>query len=147
MTSLANERVAYFNGEILPESRVLIPFRDRGYKFGDAAFDVARTFGGKVFKLEALGAATRSEGTSAFESPTPRHARTLLNPLIEKAVKLNNQVKSAMIYPIAAIRNIPLAGARWFAEIAVKSRKWALIYVLVLFYCVPAFFAFLNRYL
>ena len=49
--SLANERVAYFNGEIMPESRVLIPFRDRGYKFGDAAFDVARTFGGKAFKL------------------------------------------------------------------------------------------------
>ena len=53
MTSLANERVAYFNGEIMPESRVLIPFRDRGYKFGDAAFDVARTFGGKLFKLKA----------------------------------------------------------------------------------------------
>ena len=52
-----------------------------------------------------------------------------------------------MIYPIAAIRNIPLAGARWFAEIAVKSRKWALVYVLVLFYGVPAFFAFLDRYL
>ena len=52
-----------------------------------------------------------------------------------------------LIYPIAAVRNIPLAGARWFAELAVKSRKWALIYVLVLFYGVPAFFAFLNRFL
>ncbi len=52
MVGLANERVAYFNGEIVPESRVLIPFRDRGFKLGDAVFDVARTFGGKPFKLK-----------------------------------------------------------------------------------------------
>ena len=52
MTALANERVAYFNGEIVPESRVLLPFRDRGFKLGDAGFDVARTFGGKAFKLK-----------------------------------------------------------------------------------------------
>ena len=52
MTALANERMAYFNGEIVPESRVLIPFRDRGFKLGDAVFDVARTFAGKPFKLK-----------------------------------------------------------------------------------------------
>ena len=31
-----NERVAYHNGQILPESEVLISFRDRGFLFGDA---------------------------------------------------------------------------------------------------------------
>ncbi|MFQ5958329.1 MAG: aminotransferase class IV [Alphaproteobacteria bacterium] len=51
MTYRANERVAWFNGEILPESQVLIPFRDRGFKFGDAVFDLARTFAGRPFKL------------------------------------------------------------------------------------------------
>ena len=60
---------------------------------------------------------------------------------------LFNLTGIVMIYPIAAIRNIPLAGARWFAELAVKSRKWALVYVLLLFYGLPAFFAFLDRYL
>ena len=60
---------------------------------------------------------------------------------------LFNLTGIVLIYPIAAIRNIPLAGARWFAELAVKSRKWALIYVLVLFYGLPAFFAFLDRFL
>ena len=60
---------------------------------------------------------------------------------------LFNVTGIVMIYPIAAIRNIPLAGARWFAELAVKSRKWALVYVLGLFYGLPAFFAFLDRYL
>ncbi|MDA1297149.1 MAG: aminotransferase class IV [Chloroflexi bacterium] len=46
------ERVAYFNGAIVPESEVRIPFRDRGFKYGDAVFDMTRTFGHRIFKLE-----------------------------------------------------------------------------------------------
>ena len=45
------ERIAYFNGSYVPESEVLIPFRDRGFVLGDAVLDTARTFGGKIFKL------------------------------------------------------------------------------------------------
>jgi branched-chain amino acid aminotransferase len=45
------ERVAYFNGKIVPESQVLIPFRDRSFKYGDGVFDMTRTFGGRIFKL------------------------------------------------------------------------------------------------
>jgi branched-chain amino acid aminotransferase len=52
MTALANERIAYFNGEYLPESQVRVPFRDRSWIYGDGVFDVARTFNGRVFKLE-----------------------------------------------------------------------------------------------
>lgn len=51
MTRNSNERMAWFNGELVPESDVRISFRDRGWLFGDTAFDVARTFGGKTFKL------------------------------------------------------------------------------------------------
>ena len=52
--AIANEgeRVAYFNGEIVPEAEVKVPFRDRGFKYGDAVFDMTRTFGHKIFKLE-----------------------------------------------------------------------------------------------
>jgi len=46
------ERVAYFNGKIVPESQVLIPFRDRSFKYGDGVFDMTRTFGGRIFKLK-----------------------------------------------------------------------------------------------
>jgi branched-chain amino acid aminotransferase len=53
MAELANERVAYYNGEIRLERDVLIPFRDHGFKFGDAAFDTLRSFGHRIFKLEA----------------------------------------------------------------------------------------------
>lgn len=52
MTSLGNQRVAYFNGQILPENEVRVSFRDRGYKYGDAVFDMTRTFGHKVFRLK-----------------------------------------------------------------------------------------------
>ncbi len=51
MTELGNERVAYFNGEILPESRVAISFRDTGFLYGDGVFDTTRTFGHKPFRL------------------------------------------------------------------------------------------------
>jgi branched-chain amino acid aminotransferase len=52
MTVRQNERVAYFNGKIVPESEVVIPFRDRGFLFGDAVFDTARTFAHKPFRLK-----------------------------------------------------------------------------------------------
>ena len=47
-----NQRVAYFNGRIVPEREVVLPFRDRGFKYGDAAFDMTRTFRGTPFKLK-----------------------------------------------------------------------------------------------
>ncbi len=52
MTQRTNERVAYHNGEIKPESRVLVSFRDRGFTLGEAVFDTARTVRHKPFKLE-----------------------------------------------------------------------------------------------
>jgi len=45
------DRIAYFNGRYVPEREVLVPFRDRGFKYGDAVFDTTRTFGHRVFKL------------------------------------------------------------------------------------------------
>src|SRR4029077_4511359 len=52
MSDRSNDRVAYFNGKILPEREVVIPFRDRGFKYGDAAFDMTRTFHGRAVKLK-----------------------------------------------------------------------------------------------
>ena len=50
--SLPNERVAWFNGNFVPESEVLIPFRDGGFLRGDAVFDMTRSFNGAAFRLE-----------------------------------------------------------------------------------------------
>lgn len=52
MSSFANERIVYFNGEYIPESQALVPYRDRSFLFGDGAFDLTRTFKHRIFKLE-----------------------------------------------------------------------------------------------
>jgi branched-chain amino acid aminotransferase len=49
--ALTNERVAWFNGKIVRESEVMIPFRDQGFLRGDAVFDMTRSFNGKAFRL------------------------------------------------------------------------------------------------
>ena len=52
METRANERCVYLNGAFLPESRALLSFRDSGFVYGDCVFDTARTFKGKIFRLE-----------------------------------------------------------------------------------------------
>src|SRR5712691_2114354 len=49
--ALTNERVAWFNGKMVRESEVMIPFRDQGFLRGDAVFDMTRSFNGKAFRL------------------------------------------------------------------------------------------------
>jgi branched-chain amino acid aminotransferase len=41
----------WFNGAIVPEREARVPFRDRGFLYGDAVFDTTRTFGHRIFKL------------------------------------------------------------------------------------------------
>jgi branched-chain amino acid aminotransferase len=50
--SIPNQRTVYLNGQYIPENEAMIPFRDRGVKYGDAVFDTTRTFGHKIFKLQ-----------------------------------------------------------------------------------------------
>src|SRR5471030_87778 len=49
---LSNQRIAWFNGKFMPEGQVMIPFRDRSWKYGDGAFDMTRTFEGAPFRLK-----------------------------------------------------------------------------------------------
>jgi sodium-dependent phosphate cotransporter len=60
---------------------------------------------------------------------------------------LFNVSATLLIYPFPKIREIPLNAARRLAAIAVNSRRWALIYVLVLFYGVPLLFATIDHFL
>lgn len=52
MTIRANERVAWFNGDFMPEREVRIPFRDSSWVYGDGCFDMARSFSHRLFKGE-----------------------------------------------------------------------------------------------
>ena len=49
---MATERVAYVNGEMVPESEAVISIRDRGFLQGDAVFDTTRTFRHRIFRLD-----------------------------------------------------------------------------------------------
>ncbi len=50
--NLSNVRVAWFNGTFMPENEVRIPFRDSSWLYGDGAFDMTRSFNGKLFKVK-----------------------------------------------------------------------------------------------
>jgi branched-chain amino acid aminotransferase len=45
--------ITYVNGQYVPHERAVVSVDDRGLIFGDAVFDIARTFGGVPFKLDA----------------------------------------------------------------------------------------------
>ncbi len=60
---------------------------------------------------------------------------------------LFNLTATLLIFPFRRIRNIPLEAARRLARVAIRSRRYALLYVVLLFYGVPALFAFLNQHL
>jgi sodium-dependent phosphate cotransporter len=56
---------------------------------------------------------------------------------------LFNISATLLIFPVERIRNIPLRAAERLASVAVASRRWALLYVIILFYGIPALFAVL----
>jgi branched-chain amino acid aminotransferase len=44
--------IAYVNGEYVPHGEAVVSIDDRGLMFGDAVFEITRTFGGVPFKLD-----------------------------------------------------------------------------------------------
>jgi sodium-dependent phosphate cotransporter len=58
---------------------------------------------------------------------------------------LFNLVGILLFFPIAALREIPQGGSRWLASVAEKSPGWAVLWVIALFYGLPAGLAFLAR--
>jgi sodium-dependent phosphate cotransporter len=58
---------------------------------------------------------------------------------------LFNVMGTAIIYPFAAVRAIPLRLAESLADIAVRSKSVAIGYTVLMFYGIPALFAFLTR--
>ncbi len=55
-----------------------------------------------------------------------------------------NLAGTVLIYPVAAVRQLPLTAARKLADVAVDSKALAILYVVLLFYALPAFIAFIT---
>lgn len=60
---------------------------------------------------------------------------------------LFNLSGTLLVYPIPVIRELPLRAAQRLADVAADSKVKAIIYVVTLFYLLPAAFAWLNRFL
>lgn len=60
---------------------------------------------------------------------------------------LFNLTGGVIIFPVRAIRRIPVAGAEWLAGFTARSRRWALLYVFGVFYGIPALLVFLYSQL
>jgi len=57
---------------------------------------------------------------------------------------LFNVTAVGLIYPVESIRNLPLKAARKMADVAASSKAMAILYVVLLFYGIPALFAVLG---
>ena len=49
---MSQQRVSYVNGTLVPESQASISILDLGLLFGQAVYDVERTYRGQIFRLE-----------------------------------------------------------------------------------------------
>ncbi len=87
------ERVAYFRGKIVPESQVLISFRDSSAIHGEGVYDTARTFDGRIFKLgEHLDRLWRSMRYLRIEPPVSfQELEEISNEVARRNVAICNQ--------------------------------------------------------
>lgn len=84
--------MAYFNGEWAPWSQVTIDPNDRGFIGGDEAFDVARIFDGKSFRMkEHLDRLYRS---LTYAHIDPGLTKQEMTDISEKVVTRNEDVRS-----------------------------------------------------
>lgn len=60
---------------------------------------------------------------------------------------LFNVTGTLLVYPFEPIRQIPMRAAQRLADVAARSKRWAILYVVLLFYGIPMLFAALNEFI
>ncbi|HSO18731.1 MAG TPA: D-amino acid aminotransferase [Desulfosarcina sp.] len=78
--------LAYVNGKITPIENAMVSIEDRGYQFGDGAYEVVASYEGRLFMLEAhLDRLERSLRELAYD-PVPREGiRAAIGELLERS--------------------------------------------------------------
>lgn len=67
------ERLVWLNGAFVPEAEAALPIRDLGLIYGEAVFDTARTFGGRLFMgAEHVERLYRSLAAVRLPEPMPK---------------------------------------------------------------------------
>ncbi|MBW3552767.1 MAG: Na/Pi symporter [Gemmatimonadetes bacterium] len=112
---------------------LLVPLAGAGVLTLGQAFPI--TLGANVgTTITALLAALAATGPNAEAGLVVALAHLLFNLL-----------GIVLIYPVKRIRRLPLAAARGLANVAVRSRTLAILYVVILFYLLPAAFAYFGH--
>jgi D-alanine transaminase len=88
-------RIAYVNGQYLPQSQASVNIEDRGYQFADGIYEVVHLYDGRLIDAERhLDRLDRSLGEISLTPPMGRSA--LLHVLQEVARR--NRVREGIIY-------------------------------------------------
>jgi branched-chain amino acid aminotransferase len=93
MPQPTNSRFAWFNGKFMPENQVLIPFRDRSWRYGDGVFDMTRTFNGRPFRLKEH--IDRFYRSLRYLRLDPKMAPQEMIEISEKLVGCNEHLRAA----------------------------------------------------
>jgi len=81
------ERVVWMNGEMVPASQARVSISDRGFTYGDAAFDSMRTFNHRPFRMDAY--LDRFFGSLKFLGIDPGVTRDELRQIIGEVLARN----------------------------------------------------------
>ena len=112
---------------------LLVPLAGAGLITLQQAFPV--TLGANIgTTVTALLASLAVSGPNAAAGVTIALVHTLFNV-----------TGTLIVYPFAPIRRLPLAAAERLADVATRSRYWAIGYVVILFYALPAIVAFVHE--
>ncbi len=77
--------VVYLNGEFLPYEQAKVPVEDRGYQFADGIYEVARTYNGKLFRMDAhMDRLQRSAAAIEMEIPPVKDIEEAANELMRR---------------------------------------------------------------
>jgi branched-chain amino acid aminotransferase len=92
---MVKERVAFFNGSIVPETEVRVSFRDYGFSVGDGAFDTARSAAHKPFLFkEHIGRLYKSLGYLRLDPGlTPKQMLDFTLDVFERNLPLLDEMR------------------------------------------------------
>jgi branched-subunit amino acid aminotransferase/4-amino-4-deoxychorismate lyase len=101
--------IAYYNGAFLPKDKISISPDDRGFLFGDGAYDVIRAYDGKLFELPAhLDRFEQSIKALRIEYPEIRD----LEQFSVELIKETNLAKVMLMFifrlPVELLKNEPI---------------------------------------
>ncbi len=77
--------IAYFNGQYVSKENIKISPDDRGFLFGDGVYEVIRSYGGRLFKIDDhLSRLSRSLGELRMAPVSLSHLKTVADQLLHR---------------------------------------------------------------